>query len=338
MATIKDVARASGVSTTTVSFVLNNTGSVGAEARARVLEAARELGYTANPLARAMITRRTQSLGVLVNNVSTFTTSSMLTGIEEAARRGGYEILLALHRDDPDTATDAIRALSARRVDTIVSVFAKTDERPDVTAALESAGVPYVIAFYRAPHDSPLDTVVADQEQGGFIATQHLLELGRKRIAFFGGSEKRNATRQRLAGFLRAHRAAGVSPNGPFIVFDEFSVEAGHRLTNRLWAMTNTDNPVAPDAIFAADDAIAAGALQALRRLKKQVPKDVAAVGFNDSELCLATDPQLTSVAMPLEEIGRRSVERAILRLEAGADWTPQQFILPCHLARRASA
>ena len=333
MATIKDVARKSGVSTTTVSFVLNGTGSVGADARERVLQAAKELNYTPNPLARAMITRRTQSLGVLVNNASSFTSSSMLNGIEETARAAGYEILLALHRDDPETAVGALRDLTGRRVDAIIAVFAKADEHPDVTAALPATRLPYVIAFYQAPEGVPIDNVVADQEQGGYLAARHLLEIGRKRLAFAGGPENRNATRKRLAGFLRACREGGLEPLPEHLLYDDFDVIPGERMGRRF-----LESGTRPDGVFGADDYIAAGLLRSFHRGGVRVPDDIAVIGFNDSYVAEATDPTLTTIHMPLREIGALCVQCAVARLENPSEWQAEFLALPCSLVRRESA
>lgn len=344
MATIKDVARRSGVSTTTVSFVLNGTGSVGADARERVLRAASELGYTPDPLARAMITRRTQSLGVLVNNVESFNSSRMVSGIEEAARRSGYEILLALHRDEPDTALAAVRDLTARRVDAIISVYAKADQHPDVAAALPLSGVPFVVAFYLWSDSAgngqgipvpAIDNIVADQEQGGYLAGKHLLERGRRRIAFAGGPTVRNAPRKRLAGLRRAASEYDLQIPEAWQLFDDFSVSAGERMAPLLLRPVNGE---IPDAVFAGDDDIGAGLARGFRAAGKKVPGDIAIVGFNDSTVAEAVDPPLTSVRVPLWEIGARCVERAITRLQNGSDWQPETIVLPCTLTVRESA
>lgn len=291
MATIKDVARESGVSTTTVSFVLNGTGSVGAAARERVLAVARELGYTPNPLARAMITRRTLTLGVLVNNAYSFNSSNMLNGIEQSARSSGYEILLALHRDDPKTAVAALQDLTRRRVDAVIAVFARAEEHPEVTEALPATGVPCVIAFYQAPSgpDSPavIDDIVADQEQGGSLATRRLLDRGCRRLAFAGGPADRNATRKRFAGFRRTCEEAGMIVKEPHIRFADFDVASGEAMGK---GFLEAGIPL-PDGIFAANDDIAAGLIRAFRRASVRVPDDIALVGFNDSPIAEAIDP-----------------------------------------------
>jgi len=335
--TIKHVARASGVSTTTVSFVLNGTGSVGAEVRERVLRVAAELGYTPDPLARAMITRRTRSLGVLVNNVEMFISSAMLGGIERAARAGRYEILLALHRDDPDTAHAAVRDIVGRRVDAVIAVFDRAEPTP-AADALAASGVPHLIAYYRTPDDAGNDNVVVDQEQGGYLAARHLLDSGRRRIAYLGGAEHRNATRQRLAGYRRALAEGGAGePHPGHVRFSFFSVGDGMEMADVLWDAVEAGECSEPDAVLAGDDSIAAGVLRVLRQRSRRVPEDVAVVGFNDGPLCEATDPPLTSVHMPLEEVGRLCVERAIMRLDHAKEWAPAALVLPCTLTVRES-
>jgi LacI family transcriptional regulator len=337
MATIKDVARRSGVSTTTVSFVLNGTGSVGADARERVLKAASDLGYTPNPLARAMITRRTQSLGVLVNNVESFNSSHMVSGIEEAARRQGYEILLALHRDEPETAMAAVRDLTARRVDAIISVYAKANQHSDVAEALAASGIPFVVAFYLLNEEGrpAIDNIVADQEQGGYLAGKRLIEQGRTRIAFAGGEKERNATRKRLAGLRRAMDEAGLVLDDRWVLYGDFEVWAGLEMGPHL--LKPIDGQI-PDGVFAANDDIAAGLFRVFRAAGKSVPQDIAVVGFNDSPVAEALDPPLSSIKMPLWEIGERCVEHAISRLEEGENWKPRTLQIPCTLTIRESA
>lgn len=278
-----------------------------------------------------MITKRTRSLGVLVNNVRSFTASSMLGGVEETARRNGYEIMLTLHRDDAATALAALRELTARRIDAVIAVFAKADEHPEVMAALPDLNLPCAIAFYQAAARFPLDNIIADQEQGAFLAVTHLLQQGRRRIAFAGGPTKRNATCERLRGFVSAHHALGLTPDPCLIVFDEYHVSAGIAMAEQLL-------PARPDAVFAADDNIAAGVLRACRTAGVRVPTDVAVMGYNDGPLCQAVDPPLSSVRMPLGDIGRQCVERMIERLEHPDTWRAETKALPCQLILRDSA
>jgi LacI family transcriptional regulator len=258
--TIKTVADAAGVSTTTVSFVLNGTGSAGA----------------------------------------------------------------------------AVRDLSARRVDALIAVFSKTDRHPAADEALTRSGAPHVLAYYHAPDDAGIDNVSVDQEQGGHLATAYLLGKGRRRVAYAGGPEARNATRQRLAGYRRALAEHGAEHNPAHVTFGLFSVATGEEAAARLFDGVPRDS--APDAVFAGDDDIAAGLIRALRRRGLRVPDDVAVVGFNDSPLADALDPPLTSVHMPLEEVGRLCVERAIAHVADRAVWQPSSLVLPCTLTVRESA
>ncbi len=332
--TIKDVARASGASVTAVSYVLNNSRTVGVQTRERVLAAAQELGYRPNPLARGLITGRTQAFGTLVRDLQSYITTRIIAGVEKAAREQGYKMLLAPHNQDPSQAVSALHDLTARRMDGIISISGNSDEHPEIIAALPAAGLPYVLAFYRPSETARADSVVVDNRQGGYVATRHLLDLGRRRIAFVGGPAANNASRERLKGYRQAHAEMDLTPDEALIVSQHFMVEGGMRAAEQLLR----DGVTPPDAVFACNDHIAAGFIRGCREKGLRVPDDVAVVGFDDHDMCPALDPPLTSMRMPLPQVGQLCVERLIYRLEQGAAWEPETITLPCSLVIRQSA
>lgn len=336
---LQDVAAKAGVSRGTVSHVLNERrdARISAETQKRVYEAARELGYRPNKIARALVTGRTQTIGVLVRGFSV-NTAPMLIGAEEMAREHGYKVQLSFYPDEPGAAVDALRELLTQPVDAILSIAPRSGEVLEISAALPATERFYAVAFHEAGPGTA-DSVVVDHAQGGYLATRHLLEQGRRKLAYAGGPQERQSSRDRLAGFVRALGEWDLEPEPERIVYNDYSAAGGLLAAEQLLRTR-----VLPDAIFAGDDMIAAGVIRACRTVGLRVPDDIAVVGFNDFlQVCEACDPPLTSVRMPLREVGRISVERLLKRLEASVgaptlDWEPTTTVLPCHLVVRQSA
>ena len=336
--TLKDVARECGVSSATVSFVVNNSRAVRADTRLRVLEAAQRMGYTANPLALGLSTGRSHTLGLLLPDLSPTLSLPIITGIEKAATKNGYKILPVLHHDDIEAALRTLPDLSARRLDGFLSTAWSAGEHPEIVSALPAVGLPYVVAFYRAAPEAGVDNVLVDHKHGGLLAGRHLQERGGKNIAFLGGPENREVTHDRLRGLQAALQERGVPLRGDLIFFGEFTFAGGEENTRKLLAAEITADRPRFDGIFAADDHIAAGALRVLRAQGLCVPDDVPLVSFNNNVIAQSTDPPLTSVNMPLYEVGHQAVERLLLRLDHPELWEPTTISLPCRLVVRQSA
>ncbi len=338
-ATLKQVARRAGVAWSTASYALNGGPKpVSQETRERVLAAAQELGYSSNLLARGLVTGRGTMLGVLVPEVGSHITAQQLAGVEEAAQQRGYTIMLSAYRSQIDRALLAQRAMAARRMDGIVCLFetagSLSGRLNGIVTGLAATGLPFVTTYHDPVEGVEADCFLVDQEQGGYLATRHLLEQGRRAVAFVG-PPRLNSGRARLAGYRRAHAEFGVTPREELVVTTRaFTAECGEAAGREFLS-----RPVRADAVFATNDSLAAGVLRSLRGAGLSVPGDVALVGFDDGPvLCDALDPPLTSVHCPLEQIGRSGVERLIERLENPGDWRPQIRTLACTLTLRESA
>ncbi|MGO8671701.1 MAG: LacI family DNA-binding transcriptional regulator [Capsulimonadaceae bacterium] len=329
--TIKDIARACGVSYPTVSYVFNNSRAVSVTTRELVMRTAREMGYSPNALARGLVGKPTRVISVLVNNIHYSTSTPIIAALEAAARDHDYRLLLALQTTDgPDRSIADLRELAARSIDGIVFISSTDNVPPDIIGALAGSRLPVVLAYSSAGEEMALDAVLPDHVQGGRIAAESLLASGRRAIAFIGSRATNSATAKRLEGFRSAHQAAHVQVRPNFIVHARYTVAAG-----RLAAESLLAEPDRPDAIFAADDSIACGVLQACRAAGVRVPRDVAVIGFNDSVLCEATDPTLTSVAMPFEQIGQTCLTKIIAHIENKDIWSAGTERLPCRLVVR---
>lgn len=337
--TLKQVATRAGVAWSTASYALNGGPKpVSDETRARVLEAARELGYSSNLLARGLVTGRGTMIGVMVPEVRSYMTSFQLAGVDEAAQQLGYTIMLSVYRSEIDRALLAQRSMAARRMEGIICLFETAGSRngklDGILTGLAEMDLPFVSTYHDPVADVQTDYFVVDQEQGGYVATRHLLEQGRRAVAFLGPPHL-NSYQGRLAGYRRAHAELGLAPH-PDLIVDTAAFTARE---GEMAGMELLKRSPRLDAVFAPSDNLAAGMLRALRVGGLSVPGDVAIVGFDDGpQLCDALDPPLTSVHCPLEEMGRASVHRLIERLNAPDDWRPQIQTLPCTLTRRQSA
>lgn len=330
--TLADIAREVGVTPITVHNALNGKGRVSPGMRERVLETAREMGYQSNLLARSLATGRAMALGVLAYRIESNLAARQLAAVENEAQKHGYHLVVAAHNHDPQRALEALREMTARRMDGVISISSTANMQPGVVEGLKTLQLPTVFSFHEPHGPRESDCVTIDQQQGARKAVDFLLRQGRNKIAFLSGPRGRLVTETRLEGFEMALRAAGFEPStAPRAFAEDFSPRHGKSEAHQLLESK-------PDAIFCASDGLAASVLRAARDRWLRVPADLMVIGFDDSLLCEATDPTLTSVQMPIEEVGRECVRRLLFRLENPQDWSPQTQRLNCRLIRRESA
>ncbi|HEX5831643.1 MAG TPA: LacI family DNA-binding transcriptional regulator, partial [Gemmatimonadaceae bacterium] len=303
--TIRDVARAAGVSVATVSRVLNASGPVGADTRERVRAAARRLRYVPHEGARGLVTRRTGAIGVVLPDLYGEFFSEVIRGLDQAARRHGYHLLLSSSHADLAEMQAALATMRGR-VDGLVAML------PDLDAAALREHLPSpdqlpVVLLNRAAGGHAALTV--DNYGGARAMTRHLLDLGHRRVAMITGAASNSDARERLRGYRAELRRAGIPPERALEVTGEFTEEGGHAAARRLVALPPAERPT---AIFAANDAMAIGALSALREVGLRVPEDVAVTGFDDIPMARFVEPPLTSVHVPIGRLGERAVERLV--------------------------
>jgi LacI family transcriptional regulator len=325
--TLTDVARLAGVSVATASKALNGRQQVRAETRARVVEAAERLSFSPNALARGLLAGRTGTVGLLTSDLDGRFSIPILMGAEDAFGAGRTSVFLCDARGDTIREQHHVRALLSRRVDGLIVVGARPDPRPSLGGDLP---VPVVYAY--APSEDPADlSLVSDNVGGGRLAVEHLIARGRRRIAHLTGDVTYGATTDRAAGARAALEAAGLPLMGGEVMFGEWS-EAWGRGATRLLLEREPD----VDAIFAGSDQIARGVLDALHELGKDVPEDIAVIGYDNWEVLAANSrPPLSSIDIRLEDLGRVAAERLVAAIDgepgAGVE------IRPCRLVVRAS-
>jgi LacI family transcriptional regulator len=317
MTTIKDVARAAGVSVSTVSHVLSGRRPISEPTRLRVMEAIERLGYRPNRLAQGLVSKSSRSLGLLVPDLANPFFGSMAEAMEIAAHDRGYSVILCNTNLDPKREADYLSMLLSRQVDGLL-YFPGT--RVPNRALLEAvaAGVPVVVVDERIDN---LPGVFVDNFDGGRQLGRLLAQLGHRSLLFIGGPEGLPTVTDRLNG-LRAGLAEGGSASATvnlLLRFGEYRASHGYETIHAcaregVFAAVGDERPT---AVVAANDMIALGALRALRELQLQVPRDCSLTGFDGVEFTAMITPSLTTVQQPSTRVATAAVELLLQRIEA---------------------
>ena len=320
---IYDVANAAGVSVATASKALNDTGRMTDETRQRVKAAASALGFRPNATARALLSSRSFTIGLLTNDTYGRFTLPLMAGVSEQLVDEGVSVFLCTIGDDPVLGRVHVDAMLDKQVDGIIATGKRVDRRLPVD--LSGLDIPVLYAFTDGRDDAV--TLVSDDDQGSREAVEWLMRLGRGRIAHVTGPESFASVQER-AGAYRA-----IAGDRWPVLFGNWSEAWGHEAVARLWA----DDGMRPDGIFCGNDQIARGVIDALRERGIGVPEDVSVVGFDNWEIvAAATRPPLTTVDMNLKALGREA-GRLIMALSRGESIQPGIRKLPCQLVVRQS-
>jgi LacI family transcriptional regulator len=327
--TLTAVAARAGVSVGTASKALSGTGRMRPETRERVMEAADTLGFTPNQLAQSLHSGRTWTVGLMTTDgIGRFSTPVLL-GVEDALGAGKISVLLCDTRGDAIREQHHLRTLIERRVDGIIVTGRRTDPRPPL------AGVGPIPTVYALSPSTGTDdvSVVSDDAGGATLAIEHLLTLGRERIAHVTGPAHHAAARDRAQRTLDLLGQVGRSPVGGKVHFGDWSEAWGRRSADAvLRAAPDTD------AFFCGNDQIARGVADTLRERGVRVPEDIAIIGYDNWDtMALSARPPLTTVDMNLGEIGRIAALRLLAAIDAGTP-EPETVIVPSRLILRESA
>ncbi|MER7016154.1 LacI family DNA-binding transcriptional regulator [Saccharopolyspora sp. NPDC000359] len=327
MATIADVARVAGVSTATVSHVLNGTRTVREQTRKAVEAAIESTQYSPNTLARSLATASTRSIAVVMSAISNPYFAQVLQGIESEVVRHGYTLLLADSRDDVDHELTVVRNMHQRRVDGLI--LAPSSASGAALEYLRAHSVPVALADRLV--DDRYDQVGPENVEPTARLVDHLAELGHTRIAMVAGRSGLSTTDERVRGYRTALRRNGLDPDPDLLV-------EGHSETGRAAraAASLLEHPRHPTAIIAANNSMTIGVMQALHEAGLRVPDDIALVGFDDFPWAEWFSPRLTVIAQPCEQIGATAA-RLLLRRLADRHAEPETHRLPSVLVHRAS-
>lgn len=305
-----DVARAAGVSPATASRALSGTAPVATAKAERVLQAAASLGYVPNAHARALAGAATRMAGLIIHDVGDPYFSEIARGVVDVAERNGIQVLISHSRREPERELSRIRSLRANQVESLVLAGSGyVDPQSEAAAgdelgAFEASGGRVVLV---GRHHIDVDAVVPDNVAGAATATRHLLELGHRDIAVLAGPPTLTTIEDRLAGVASALREYGLDADGTRVIHADFTREGGSEATATL-----VESDPSVTAILALNDAMATGALATLRERGIAVPAAISVMGFNDTPVAADTNPPLSTIRLPLQEMGSMALEMTL--------------------------
>jgi len=327
--TIKDVARESGVNISTVSRALNNGYGVNDQTRDLVMAVAARLNYHPNRIARGLVTGRSHSLGLILSDIRNPFFADVARGAEDAAHAGGCDLVLSNSDLDPDKQMLYVRSLLEKRIDGIIMNSVSMLSREQQTQ-LASSGVPIVLLNRPAPNHT-FSTVCADNEAGGALAASYFLGLGHRKIAHLTGPRQHGNFSDRARGFMRALECGG-DPVRPIVLHGKFNFDGGAELAKKL-----LDKHPEVTAIFAANDVMAFGVIQAVMGRGLRIPDDLSLIGFDNLEFSSVVHPPITTIHQPKYEMGSAAVEILLRLAREKHKQTPEHRRLGVQLIERES-
>jgi LacI family transcriptional regulator len=329
MPTIQDVARLAGVSPITVSRVLNHSGYASEGTRTRVEAAVAELGYVPNTLARGLRSKRTNTLALVMTDITNPYFTLIARGVEDTASNSDYTVIFCNTDESESEEEKYLRILVQKQVDGVLLVPACSNSQS--LKFLHSNEIPFVLIDRRVP-GTQTDLVRSDSEQGAYNLTRHLIELGHKKIVTITGPSEVSTSQDRASGYQRAMSEAGLSELIQ-VYYGSFTQDSGYELTCK--ALTLHPRPT---AIFGGNNFISIGIFKALRDASLTVPGDMSVVGFDDLPASLLINPILTVATQPAYQMGSQATELLLKRIAGQLPEATQEIVLPTELILRHSS
>lgn len=330
--TIKEVAVRAGVDPSTVSRIINKDPklSVREDTRQKILTAIRELGYQPNAMARNLRLNVSGAIGMLVPDITNPSFPEMIKGAEHLSSESDMSLILCNTGDIPEMELRMVRFLLNRRVDGLL--LASVHMRDEAIAEVEKSGIPYVL-LNRGSRKDASSCVVADNALGAKMAVQHLFELGHRKIAHIAGHLYTDTGIERMEGYRKALNLADL-PLGPgYMIEAGYTEQEGYRAMSKLLLL-----PDRPTAIFAANDLLAMGAILAMQDQGIRIPDDVSIVGFDDIWVAGRITPPLTTVKVPLHEMGYLAMEVLLRSMKKPLPEKERIVLEPSLVVRRSTA
>jgi LacI family transcriptional regulator len=329
--TIKDIARMANVSHTTVSRALNDKSRIKNETKEKILAIARELNYQPNFIARSLVIKKTKTLGLVITNIANPFYIELAQGIEATVRGLGYNIIFCSTHSDLSAEKHYIDMLRSKGVDGIIFTSAHMGD-PNIIGLAEE-GFPIILVNRRTYHPmvrEKVDYVGVDNILGGFLAVEHLIKLGHKRIGIIGGSSESSVGFERLEGGRKALAAYGLEMKTDYFLEGDFLKGSGYQGGKKFLEMSEP-----PTGIFATNDYMALGTYQAIVEEDVKVPEEIALIGFNDIEFTSMKGIELTTIGQKKYEMGTLAVKTLVERIEGGKVGPPKEIILEPELIIR---
>jgi LacI family transcriptional regulator len=330
MPTIHEVAKRAGVGSITVSRVINNSGYISSETRERVEKAIAELGYVPNTLARSLRSRRTNTVGLIVTDITNPFFTTLARGVEDAANQAGYTVIFCNTDESQRKEEQYLNVLLQKQVDGLL--FVPSRSQPNAIRQIQKHGTP-VVVLDRRISEIQVDTVRCDSVDGSYQLARYLISLGHRQIAVMSGAVGISTADDRVSGYRNALKEAGIDIEETYIFRGDLTPDSGYAMTRQ--AISQHPRPT---ALIAANNFITIGAMKALQEAELEVPEDIALVGFDDLPPAMVTFPFFTVASQPAYEMGTRAMQLLLERLEGGATEPYQEVILPTELIIRRSS
>ncbi|HEY3344859.1 MAG TPA: LacI family DNA-binding transcriptional regulator [Anaerolineaceae bacterium] len=333
---IKDIARAAGVSYSTVSRALNDNPAISQEVRGRIQGLAQTMGYTPNALAQGLLSHRTHSIGLVITTISDPFFVDILKGVEEVAQEANISVFLATSNNDPDREIKILETFSRRRVDGAIVAASRISS--EYAQQIEQVQIPVVMVNNQAVGEyENLYSIGVDDYAGGRLAMQHLTGLGHRRIGYIGVSNRPGSSSRRMQAYLDVLNEHGIIPQEDWVCINqtlacgdlESDLNAGKCLTPHLMQAGIT-------ALFCYCDTVAVGAILACRKLGMDLPRQMSVVGFDDNDLCEIVCPTLTTVSQPKREMGQTAMR--ILLASINGEMVSNHVVEPALVIRESTA
>lgn len=306
---MKDVARLAGVSTSTVSHVINQNRYVSESVTLRVKNAIEQLNYAPSALARSLKMNRTNTIGMLLTTSNNPFYAEVVRGVERSCYELGYSLILCNTEGDLQRMNHSLETLLQKRVDGLL-IMCTEAQGPSKEVLSRYPAVPTVMMDW-SPFESGGDIIQDNSFLGGEMATRYLIEAGFTQIACIAGPQDKSPAQARFQGFIAAMKQASLPIPDEYIIFSDFEFAGGFESMNKLLALENR-----PKAIFAGNDAMAVGAYQAIFRQGLKVPDDISIIGYDDIDLSPYMIPPLTTIHQPKDELGKLAVNQLIFRMD----------------------
>lgn len=326
MSAIHEVAKQAGVAPITVSRVVNNNGYVSEETRRRVQAAIEELNYIPNALGSSLRSKRTQTLALVISDITNPFWTTVARGVEDAANARGYHIIIGNTDESIEKQDDYLMFLSMKQVDGFLVVPVSSY----IPETLTKRRVPFVV-LDRKVRDAQVDSVLCDSTDGAYQLTKHLINLGHRHISIITGREDHSTAFDRVQGAIRAFEQAGLSEMQQ-VFWGEFDQETGYTYTKHV-----LEADPRPTAIFATNNFIAIGVMHALRESMVRVPEDMSLIAFDDLPAPIMVDPFLTVAVQPAYEMGKQAADLLLDRLNNSGPEGYQDIVLPVEIIVRNS-
>ena len=326
--TIKDVAELAGVHPSTVSRVINNDSRISKKTKNKVLLIINKLGYTPNAVARGLKTKRTYTLGMLIPDITNPFFAEIARGVEDTANKNNFNVILCNTDDKLKKERTYLQILRGKRVDGLILGTAHIKDKSILE--LEKKKFPYILVS-RNIEGLDKNCIIVDDIEGGMMATEYLIKLGHRRVAHITGPLKTRSALNRLKGYKLALKKYEIEYRDELIGEGDFRIKGGYQVTKRFLKLNEP-----PTAIFAANDLLALGAMQAIQKKNFHIPEDFSVIGFNDIKLASFVYPTLTTIRQPMLEMGELAV-KMLLRIIEGGEFNQRKEVLESKLIFRES-